>query len=149
MVDRVYTQQIQRMVTSRDKNQKMLEEAAKAKQQKQLSQAELTDVVSRMYTTEVERRRAHEESLSKKYQPPPVKRTLDSNKVKEVNARLYEDANTKREETRARLSEKHTPPDLPPIKKLTTVQQTEMVCFFHQHKKKNPFLQALRLSAKS
>ena len=153
MVERVYVQQIARMEATRDKNIKQLEESAKAKNRKNLSQSEVVEVVSRMYATEVERRKANSDGLTKRYQPAPVRKVLDGNKLKEVNSRLYDDAKGKKEDTRKKLMVKHQPDDLPPIKKLSKGQQKDMVwalvCLVQSLPLPSPTSQAERLTTKA
>eukprot|EP01060_Flectonema_neradi_P028038 TRINITY_DN37713_c0_g1_i1.p1 TRINITY_DN37713_c0_g1~~TRINITY_DN37713_c0_g1_i1.p1 ORF type:complete len:177 (+),score=38.65 TRINITY_DN37713_c0_g1_i1:31-531(+) len=101
MVERIYIQQMARKEQQRENHIKTLEANAKTKNNKVLTQSDMSEVVQRMYTSEVERRKAKEESLGKKYQPPPVRKTLDLEKLKEVNSRLYEETKGKKEKNKA------------------------------------------------
>ena len=126
MVDRIYVQQMTRQEQRREQHIKTLEANTKAKNLKTLTQSDLSEVTQRMYTSEVERRKIKEETLGKKYQPPPVKKTLDMEKLKEVNSRLYEETKGKKEKTRQVLYNKYCAQDLPVSKKLNKSQQQEM-----------------------
>eukprot|EP00756_Hemistasia_phaeocysticola_P017582 Hpha_TRINITY_DN15547_c2_g11::TRINITY_DN15547_c2_g11_i1::g.108591::m.108591 len=125
MVGRIYTSQMAKMQQRRDKNQHELEKQSQV-QGKKMTTGDLSEMVQRMYNTEVDRRKTREAILEKKYQPPPPRRKLDREKEKEVNSRLYEETKGKKEQIRDKLYQKYNADDIPPPRKLGKSQQEAM-----------------------
>lgn len=125
MVDSVYKAPMEKAKKNEEKRQRERLEQQKAST-KPMSSAECQEMVQKMYYMETDKRKTKAGLLEKKYQPPPVSVKLDSDKTKEVNARLYEATKGKKEAKVAELYQKYNGSDLPKSRKLGKGEQEAM-----------------------